>query len=198
MKHYIELTLIPDLETPVYFLWQKVYQQVHLALVEVKNTDDKVPIGAAFPQYRQVTLGSKLRLIARSESELAALNLSHWLDRLTDYVHLTSIKTVPVSISEYACFFRINRRKANREKAQTTAERLGITFEAAMSRLEGRSEEQIQAPYIWLNSLSSRSQSGRPRQMKLVIGKKAKDQVDENCFEFNTYGLSSRCHVPLF
>lgn len=36
MKNYIELTLNPDLETPLYYLWEKLFQQIHLALVENK------------------------------------------------------------------------------------------------------------------------------------------------------------------
>jgi len=34
MKWYIDLTLLPESEIPIYFLWEKVYQQLHLALVE--------------------------------------------------------------------------------------------------------------------------------------------------------------------
>ncbi len=51
MKHYIDIILLPDPEIPLYFLWEKVYQQLHLALVEIKEPDNKVKVGVAFPQY---------------------------------------------------------------------------------------------------------------------------------------------------
>ena len=40
MKHYIEITLLPDAEVGLGFIWQKMYQQIHLALVEVKDANE--------------------------------------------------------------------------------------------------------------------------------------------------------------
>ena len=37
MNFYQEITLIPDAEISPYFLWSKVYTQLHIALADVKN-----------------------------------------------------------------------------------------------------------------------------------------------------------------
>lgn len=91
MKFYQEITLIPDEEIAPYFLWSKVYTQLHIALADVKNTHGIDEIGVSFPQYRfekqgnktWATLGVKLRVFAQSEEALNKLNLAKWLERLS-------------------------------------------------------------------------------------------------------------------
>jgi CRISPR-associated endonuclease Csy4 len=51
MKFYQEITLIDQAEISPYFIWSKLYTQVHIALAEIKDDSDKVGIGASFPQY---------------------------------------------------------------------------------------------------------------------------------------------------
>ena len=51
MNYYQDITLLPDADIGLYFLWQKVYQQIHLALVENKSADNASAIGVAFPEY---------------------------------------------------------------------------------------------------------------------------------------------------
>ena len=99
MKVYQEITIIPDDDNAPYFLWSKLYNQLHIALADVANTHGIRTIGVAFPNYRYVerdgktfaTLGSRLRIFAPSCDELEKLNLAKWLDRLTDYVHIKAI-----------------------------------------------------------------------------------------------------------
>jgi len=52
MNYYIEVTLMENEKFSPYGLWSQLYLQLHLALVEVKNADNKVNIGFSFPQYR--------------------------------------------------------------------------------------------------------------------------------------------------
>ena len=47
---------------------------------------------------------------------LEKLDLKKWLDRLTDYVHITSIREVPENIKGYAIY--------KRKQVKTNAERL--------------------------------------------------------------------------
>ena len=102
MNFYQEITLIPDAEISPYFLWSKVYTQLHIALAHVKNQHGVDGIGISFPNYKYeekdgktfATLGNKLRIFANTGDELDKLALPVWLDRLIDYVHLTSIKEV--------------------------------------------------------------------------------------------------------
>ena len=83
MHYYIELTLIKDSEISPYFIWSKLYTQLHLALVEMQDTNAQVPIGVSFPEYnvgeskgkKLMLLGSKLRIFAQDEATLTKLNL---------------------------------------------------------------------------------------------------------------------------
>jgi CRISPR-associated endonuclease Csy4 len=100
MKYYIEITLIDSGDEPLYFTWSKVYGQIHLAFVETKDDDNKINLGVSFPEYQFNNekgigfLGSKLRVFANSEGELQKLSIRRWLERLNDYIHISSVKEV--------------------------------------------------------------------------------------------------------
>ena len=152
MNHYIEITLLPNIEEdiPIYFLWEKVYQQLHLAFVDVKDANDKIPVGVSFPNYdeNQHQLGCKLRLFALSENVLETLNLDKWLSRLSDYVHITSIKPVPESIQGYAYFKRPRIENNNAKLARRRAKRNGTSYEEALSHFEDRQEKECTSQYL--------------------------------------------------
>jgi len=61
MKYYLDITLLPDAETNLGFLWHKVYQQVHIALVENKVAKNQSEIAVSFPEYgsKAFPLGAK-------------------------------------------------------------------------------------------------------------------------------------------
>ena len=69
MNYYQDITLLPDAEANIGFLWEKVFQQVHLALVEKKNPHGKSGIAVSFPGYgnKGFPLGNKLRLLAPTQ-----------------------------------------------------------------------------------------------------------------------------------
>ena len=48
MKYYQEVTLLPNEEITPNFLWSKVYNQLHLALADVKNKNGIDGIGISF------------------------------------------------------------------------------------------------------------------------------------------------------
>ena len=77
MNYYQDLTLIPEEEIPLHFLWEKVYQQLHLALVE-RLENGKSRVGVSFPKYSKEgrSLCNKLRLLALEKSNLEALNIA--------------------------------------------------------------------------------------------------------------------------
>lgn len=53
INYYQEITIIESPEIPPYCIWSKLYTQVHLALVEMKKTDESVVnIGVGFPGYK--------------------------------------------------------------------------------------------------------------------------------------------------
>ena len=51
MNYFQEVTLIPNSDISLGFLWQKIYQQVHIALVEQKVNEYYSEIAVSFPTY---------------------------------------------------------------------------------------------------------------------------------------------------
>ena len=196
MKYYLELTLLDSSDFSLYELWSQFYGQVHLALVEAKNQEQKVSVGVSFPQYRFNPekklgfLGTKLRLFAQTEEELNQLNIKKWLEQLVDYVHITSIRPVPEEkITGYACFKR-KQPKTNAERlARHRVKRGDVSFDEALARYSNV-VTTTDLPFIQLKSLTS----GQP--FKLFIEKQPAEQSPSQIF--STYGLSSESAVPEF
>jgi len=191
MKYYLEITLLPQPEIPLYFLWEKVYGQVHLALVEMQDEEGKVAIGAAFPGYdaSQFQLGCKLRLFAEKKAALEKIDLNKWLSRLTDYVHIATIREVPEQC-QYAVFRRLQPKSSTPRLARRKAKRKGISFEQAMSLLSDHKEQASNKPFIWCKSLSSDS------RYRLMIDCVSAGRAQAG--SFSTYGLSCTNTVPVF
>jgi len=193
MKHYIDIILLPDPEIPLYFLWEKVYQQLHLALVEIKEADNKAKVGVGFPQYdeHQYQLGCKLRLFAPSSELLEKLNINQWLSRLTDYVHISSIKNVPEKITTYVVFKRVQLKTSNTRLARRKAKREGISQQQALAYLQDHHEKTSRLPYIHIKSCHTE------HRYHLLIARVETDngQITNG---FSCYGLSSTSSVPVF
>ena len=202
MKYYQEITLIDQAEISSYFIWSKLYTQLHIALAEIKDTNNKVDLGVSFPQYlfekndknSKVNLGKKLRLFAQNEADLKKLDLKKWLDRLTDYVHITSIREVPENIKGYAIYKR-KQVKTNAERlARHRVKRGDIGFDEALARYSNV-VTTTDLPYIQLQSLSTSDEQDK-RLFKLFIEKKSAEKSETQVF--STYGLSSQSSVPEF
>jgi len=202
MKYYQEITLIDQAEISSYFIWSKLYTQLHIALAEVKDTNNKVNIGVSFPQYLfekndknlKVNLGKKLRIFAQNEADLKKLDLKKWLDRLTDYVHITSIREVPENIKSYAIYKR-KQVKTNAERlARHRVKRGDIGFDEALARYSNV-VTTTDLPYIQMLSLSTSDEQDKKR-FKLFIEKRSIEQSESQVF--STYGLSSESSVPEF
>lgn len=192
MDYYQEVELLPDVDIGVYFLWQKVYQQIHLALVERKRSDTECPIGVAFPGYdmEKNFLGVKLRLFSGDEELLEQMDCERWLNRLRDYIHLGGIKPVPNKIAGHACFKHI-KLKGNKEKlARRRAKRKGETFQQALAHFEGLKEQNCRLPYINMVSQTN------GQRFRLFIGMRLMEQPQEGFY--SCYGLSNTTTVPLF
>ncbi|MGV6859866.1 MAG: type I-F CRISPR-associated endoribonuclease Cas6/Csy4 [bacterium] len=193
MKYYQDVTLMPGPEIPLYFIWEKVYQQLHLALVEIQDENGKVPVGAGFPGYEQEppSLGNKLRLFAPSRSDLEALDAKKWLSRLADYVHLTGMRPVPENVSRIVSFKRVQPKSNNARLARRKAKREGISMEEALEKLKSHQVAFSSAPFIRIKSHSS------GRQYRLFIERvEQKEPLPHE--KFSTYGLSGKSAVPFF
>ncbi|MDY0276426.1 MAG: type I-F CRISPR-associated endoribonuclease Cas6/Csy4 [Desulfomicrobium sp.] len=193
MKYYIEITLIPSIDIPVYFLWEKIYQQIHLALVEAQDKEGKVKIGVSFPEYNaeQHKLGRKLRLFASLANDLKDLTIDKWLSRLMDYVHITTIRGVPEGAQTYGFFKRIQTKSSNARLARRKARRENITVEQALLSMNNHKEQFSNVPYIQMKSQTT------GQRYRLMIGYEETEKKS-SMKDFTTYGLSSKSSVPIF
>jgi CRISPR-associated endonuclease Csy4 len=215
MKCYLDITLLPDAEANLGFLWQKVFQQAHIALVENgyeyarKENDGSETtlrgsnIAVSFPCYGDKTylLGNKLRLLAQEQAFLEGLGIEKWLSRLQDYVQIASIKAVPSSVS-YAGF-RQKRVKGEKrleqslqKKAKHLSDKFSLDFNSALQELKKKhafNEEKL--PYIQVESQSNSTDDRKPR-FKLFIEKA--ELVEPQQGKFDCYGLSKTATVPWF
>ena len=196
MKYFIEITLIDSGDFSLYQLWSKLYAQLHLALVEVKDQNDKIAIGVSFPEYRFNEeqgigyLGSKLRLFATTEQELQKLDIKRWFEWLSDYTHISSIREVPAhKITSYATFSR-KQVKTNPERlARHRVKRGDIDFAEAKARYQNVVTSS-NLPFIQLKSLTNQ------QPFYLFIQKVNKDTLEAG--SFSSYGLSANASVPEF
>ena len=200
MNYYIEVTLMENDQFSPYELWSQLYPQLHLALVEAKNADNKVNIGFSFPQYRFHQdkgvgfIGTKLRLFAESEADLKKLDIRRWLERLEDYVHVTSIREVPNDIKNYAIYKRKQVKTNAQRLARHRVKRGDIGFDEALARYSNV-VTTTNMPYIEMKSLSTSDQQSEKR-FKLFIEKQSAEKSATQVF--STYGLSSVSSVPEF
>lgn len=189
MKYYIDIKLLSDADIGLGFLWKKVYQQMHLALVEAKNEN----IALSFPNYAKIRfpMGDKIRVFASTSKELESLNLGGWLDKLHDYCLIQSIKETP-SVDKYVSFTRKQVKYYDDvlKRATHQAKRRGISIEDALKHFEGYTEKKNKLPFIQVKSLSTNS------ELKLFIEKKEKSEKIKGTF--NTFGLSKTATVPHF
>ena len=194
MKFYMEITLLPNPEVGKHFLWSKVFQQIHLGLVERQDEQGRVPIGVSFPDYvtgeKYSVLGGKLRLLAKDEITLSQFNASQWLSRLSDYVHCTSIRPVPEKLTGHAVYRR-EQPKTNKERlARRYAKRHNEDYNMAVSRYSEMAHKTIASPFIRLKSLSG--------DQEFCLWIKKVMMAEPSGATFSSYGLSAVSSVPEF
>lgn len=183
MQVYIDITLLPENDIGRHFLWEKFFCQVHIALVENLTTEGHSLFGITFPEFNdeKQRLGRKLRLFAPNKALMETLNIHHWLKGLTDYVHITSIRSVPKQVKDYVCFYRVQTKSSPERLARRAAKRHDISLEQAEKQRTVFKPTLTKAPYIWSNSLSS---GGR---FRLFISRKYSALGGTN--HFTAYGL---------
>jgi CRISPR-associated endonuclease Csy4 len=193
MKAYLEITLLPDVDISLNFLLQKVYQALHLKFVEMKNENDLQPVGVSFPKYdtEANTLGDKIRLFAPDISTLECFNAKQTLKKLSDYVHVTSIRDVPSNVKTFGCFQRLQLKTSNLRLARRKAKRENVDIEIALSKFMRHTEKRTTVPFVVVKSASN----GEMFRLFIVYNVQANDNYVGG---FGTYGLSSKSTVPIF
>ena len=157
MQVYRDITLLPGDDIGHHFLWEKVFCQVHLALVENKDAEGRSCFGITFPEFdvENNRLGHKLRVFAPDQVTMEKLMLSHWLEKLLDYVHLTSIRPVPEAGRVTVRTSRMQTKSSAERLIRRAAHRQNISLEEARAQRSNSQSQLTRAPYIWVKSLSS-------------------------------------------
>jgi len=199
MKWYIDITLLPDAEASLGFLWKKMYPIIHVALVESKSPEGNFNLAVSFPGYgdKSFPLGAKLRLFATTRERLQQLDISGRLNRFSDYCHWTSIKEVP-EVKKYVCFSRKQFKTSVIRLARRRMKRTNESLEGAIDSIKSKGFTNMSSnlPYINLQSSSTQENSNAKHIFRLFI-----EKTDSNSpapGSFNSYGLSKSATVPWF
>jgi CRISPR-associated endonuclease Csy4 len=194
MNYYLEITLLPNTDLNLFSLWSKVFQQIHLGLVEMQDEQGQIPIGVSFPEYKTgekySVLGGKLRLLAGDEATLGRFNATQWLSRLSDYVHCTGIRPVPEKIMGYAIYQREQPKTSNERLARRYAKRHSVDYDTALERYSAMTHKTIATPFIRLKSLSG--------DQAFCLWIKKTVVAEPSGSTFSSYGLSAVASVPEF
>ena len=196
--YYQELTLIPTKEITSNHILSNVYRQIHLGLATQMGDNEKGNIGVSFPEYfngRKTSLGNKIRLFAPTKEDLEALNINKWLRRLTDYVHIASIKEVPKDVDGYATYKRFHQAKNPVSKARLFVKKYegilpNLSYEKCVDEFSKFARERRSLPFIKLTSVSSR------KEYCMNIVKEPKSGFE--FYGYNSFGLDSKSSVPEF
>jgi len=199
MKYYLDITLLPDADANLGFLWQKIYGQVHLALVEMKTTSGNSDIAVSFPEYgdKKFSLGNKLRLFASTHTQLQQLDIGKWLTRLNDYSRYTSTKEVPQSADRYANFKRKQFKSNITREAERRAKYKNESLDEALEHFKNY-EKKCLLPFVNVVSLSTVKDNAfsENKRFKLFVERKFAERRVKG--EFSCYGLSKNATVPWF
>jgi CRISPR-associated endonuclease Csy4 len=199
MKHYIDITLLPSDDIGMHFLWSKVMMQVHLALVEIQDIDNKTSVAVSFPDYKEQSanlsafMGKKMRLFAMQPSDLEDLNINKWLNRLDDYVHIKAINDVPNHIKSYESFNRVTKAGSADKHIRRRMMRNNETLIQAELFYNGYvMDKGVKAlPFIKMKSL------GGGNEFKMSIRRKSA-VLDNVKYSFSTYGFNRHAALPKF
>ncbi len=215
MKYYIDITLLPDAEANLGFLWHKVYQQVHIALVEnaflsneiIKEKERKEErvkksnIAISFPKFddSEFPLGSVLRLFSETQEQLNKLNVKQCLNRLEDYTHCKPIQTVDENKIEKHIYFSRKQFKSSarmakdiERRAKYQANKTGVSVGKIKAKLLQNVEEKCKLPFIHVISLSSNPDASLQNKDRFKLFIEKHEVSTEAKGDFTCYGLSSR------
>ena len=187
MNYYQEVTLI-DGDKKLYEIWSDVFNQIHIALADMKNKHNVQTIGVSFPNYRYeekngqtfTTMGDKLRVFAPNQKDLETLHLDKWLSRLTDYVHVKGIKEVGGKATGYVSVHRY-RFKPIEVQVESLAKKMEISNDEAMAIVTKRKTE-LKLPFIRMFSESNKTHY--PLQ---ILQQPSEEDVAGG---FNVYGMN--------
>lgn len=183
MKHYLDITVLPDPEFSETTLMNALYSKCHRALG--KNAGGE--IGVSFPRHKK-TLGPLLRLHGTNE-KLDFLMSTHWLKGLSDYTVVTNVQSVPEFV-EHRTVEHV-RKKSAANKRKRSVSKGWLTAEEAEERIQDTGSHLLTLPFAQLFSLSNQN------KYKVFI-RHSELKVESRVGSFSSYGLSNVASVPWF
>lgn len=190
MKYYQEITLLPDEGVSVNFLMSKVFKKIHLAIVEGRKANPSAKYAVSFPRYTDICIGDKLRVFSNSQESMEGLHLEDRLSKMSDYVHWTGVRAVPMKKIKGTVVFCRYRNNGNPEAlARRYAKRHDCSYEEALLRYK-YDESSSRLPYIIVESSST------GKKFSLFIKKKEVTNSEKCGFDY--YGLGDGEGVPDF
>lgn len=196
MNYYQEITLIEG-DKRLYEIWSDVFNQIHIALADIRNKHNVESIGVSFPSYRYeeknsqnfAMMGNKLRLFAPNQKDLETLNLNDWLSRLMDYVHIKGIKEVGDKITGHVSVHRY-RFKPVEMQVQSLAKKMKISNHEAIAIVAKRKAE-LKLPFIRMYSESNKSHY--PLQ---ILQQPCEEEITGRFNVYGMNGMSNHVTVP--
>lgn len=181
MKYYTDITIIS--KENVHQVWSKLYTQLHIVFVKMKNENNRSNIGVSFTEYSDRFIGTKLRLFSSTKDELVTLKKDELFEMLEDEVHFSSVKEVP-TYEHSVIWVRHHNDKSITSLAKRKAKRHNMSYNEALNSLKDYSQQKNNTHFIKMKSLSTND------NFSLNIDFIVSDE--SNCADFNTYGLSQK------
>ncbi|MCE3004338.1 MAG: type I-F CRISPR-associated endoribonuclease Cas6/Csy4 [Xanthomonadaceae bacterium] len=186
-SHYVDLAVVPDVETSSAALFGALYDRLHryLARHHIER------IGVSFPQYSVSprTIGTILR-VHGSAADLDQLMAVDWQGGVRDHIRCAAIAAVP-DLTLHRCIRRRQFKTGVERLRRRRMKRRGETAEQAAVALPDSAAEKPNLPYVHLRS----SSTGQSFCLFIAIGPLQPAPVGG---PFNTYGLSDTSTIPWF
>lgn len=187
MDHYIDITLLQDIEFSTPTLMGTLFIRLHRGLVNHGERD----VGISFPdvdQSRQL-LGQKLRVHGNQKS-LNSLMANGWIQGMRDYVNISSLRPVPSEV-KHLVVRRVQAKSSPERMRRRLMARKSINAEAARVAIPDNAAEKLNLPYVEIASLST------SQRFRLFIHHTTPGLVAVPG-RFGSYGLSTHATVPWF
>jgi CRISPR-associated endonuclease Csy4 len=185
MDYYLDIKILPDPEFKETTLMNALFSKMHRALVDIANTD----IGVSFPEFKDKSLGSGLRLHG-TQVALNKLMALEWMKGLRDYTVRTDIQPIPRN-TQHRLVKRVQAKSSVERLQRRSVAKGWVTTEEAFERLSSVKPQKLTLPFIQLRSSSTR------QEFRLFIRHEAlRDESIQG--KFNAYGLSNEATIPWF
>lgn len=186
MDHFVDLQLLPDPEFPASQLMNALFAKLHRALVAAQCED----IGMSYPGVHPKGLGTVLRLHG-SQSRLAGLMASPWLQGMRDHVHASPVLPVPTTGVRYLVVSRVQAKSSPDRERRRLMRRQGLDAAQALARIPDTAAEVLDLPYLQVSSQST------AQKFRLFI-RHGPLQDAPTQGTFTPYALSPTATIPWF